>query len=362
MNMSTTQQNQGGRTGFFSRFSKLGGSASAAGTTGSGTGTAVPPSSIASSQQTKRTSTASDLLVGPTASAATQATVVAGGTNASGGPSPGAGAGKGVVSPMDLLLLPTPPTSPYSTTTVHLGSGTFGPVDLAVHTATNESFALKRLATGQPIEDPLERRMLMNELLFGQTLVHPAIIKSYEAVQDQSDRDPAATASGGSSVSRTYSERSYDTAGTAVDSRSDDGSRSRRGADGKAKPANEIRLAMEVCAGGGLLKHLLEKGTSGYGLGEVEARRMFRQLIGAVAYLHKVSFEGIFVFWDGQAQPGSCYLPLRPLPFTCLTLKFLRTLSILAALHRPPRSQARQPLTRHQQQHQAHRLWYGHIL
>ena len=84
---------------------------------------------------------------------------------------------------MDLLLLPTPPTSPYSTTTVHLGSGTFGPVDLAVHSLTQESFALKRLATGETIEDPLERRMLMNELLFGQTLVHPSIIKNYEAVQ-----------------------------------------------------------------------------------------------------------------------------------------------------------------------------------
>ncbi|KAI9022009.1 kinase-like domain-containing protein, partial [Hyaloraphidium curvatum] len=118
-----------------------------------------------------------------------------------------------------------------------LGSGTFGPVDLAVHTATKESFALKRLATGQPIADPLERRMLMNELLFGQTLAHPNIIRTFEA----------------------------------------------------RRPANEIRLAMEVCPGGGLLKHLLEKGTSGYGLGEDEARRMFRQLVGAVAYLHKRS-------------------------------------------------------------------------
>jgi hypothetical protein len=45
---------------------------------------------------------------------------------------------------------------------------------------------------------------------------------------------------------------------------------------------------MEVCGGGGLLKHLLEKGTSGYGLGEAEGRRMFRQLVGGVAYLHKV--------------------------------------------------------------------------
>lgn len=163
--------------------------------------------------------------------------------------------------PTDISLLPSPETSPYSKTTTNLGSGTFGPVDLAVHKATQKTVALKRLATGAAVGDALERRMLMNELLFGQTLEHPAIVQTFEAVQDRTDLDTTENAQSDPKVSKSGSF------GT--------------------KGRGEIRLAMEVCSGGGLLTHLLGKGTHGHGLGEVEARRIFRQLVGAVAHIHK---------------------------------------------------------------------------